>query len=104
VHTIDCLALESGQDADWVDLSWDSEAKGGTARLSVIVKNQPGALAAVANVFGATKANILNLQLVNREGPFHTDIIDLEVADAQHLNRILSALRAIDVVVQADRV
>ncbi|WP_311269073.1 bifunctional (p)ppGpp synthetase/guanosine-3',5'-bis(diphosphate) 3'-pyrophosphohydrolase [Sphingobium sp. WCS2017Hpa-17] len=104
VHTIDCRSLEVEQDDDWVDLSWDSKSKGGTARLSVIVKNQPGALAAVANVFGATKANILNLQLVNREGPFHTDIIDLEVADAQHLNRILSALRAIDVVVQADRV
>jgi GTP diphosphokinase / guanosine-3',5'-bis(diphosphate) 3'-diphosphatase len=55
-------------------------------------------------VFGATKANILNLQLVNREGPFHTDIIDLEVADAQHLSRIVSALRALDTVVQADRV
>ncbi|WP_420144222.1 RelA/SpoT family protein [Sphingobium sp.] len=104
VHTIDCRSLEVDQDDDWVDLSWDSKSKGGTARLSVIVKNQPGALAAVANVFGATKANILNLQLVNREGPFHTDIIDLEVADAQHLNRILQALRAIDVVVQADRV
>jgi GTP pyrophosphokinase len=104
VHTIDCRSLEVDQDDDWVDLAWDSKSKGGTARLSVIVKNQPGALAAVANVFGATKANILNLQLVNREGPFHTDIIDLEVADAQHLNRILSALRAIDVVVQADRV
>ncbi|MBH1992810.1 MAG: bifunctional (p)ppGpp synthetase/guanosine-3',5'-bis(diphosphate) 3'-pyrophosphohydrolase [Sphingomonadaceae bacterium] len=104
VHTIDCRSLEAGQDDDWIDLSWDSKSKGGTARLQVIVKNQPGALAAVANVFGATKANILNLQLVNREGPFHTDIIDLEVADAQHLMRILSALRAIDVVVQADRV
>ncbi|MCI4592440.1 bifunctional (p)ppGpp synthetase/guanosine-3',5'-bis(diphosphate) 3'-pyrophosphohydrolase [Sphingobium sp. BYY-5] len=104
VHTIDCRSLEVDQDDDWVDLSWDSKSKGGTARLSVIVKNQPGALAAVANVFGATKANILNLQLVNREGPFHTDIIDLEVADAQHLNRILSALRALDIVVQADRV
>ena len=104
VHTIDCRQLEAGQDDDWIDLSWDSKSKGGTARLSVIVKNQPGALAAVANVFGATKANILNLQLVNREGPFHTDIIDLEVADAQHLNRILSALRALDAVVQADRV
>ncbi|SEQ92001.1 RelA/SpoT family protein [Sphingobium sp. YR768] len=104
VHTIDCRSLEVDQDDDWVDLSWDSKSKGGTARLSVIVKNQPGALAAVANVFGATKANILNLQLVNREGPFHTDIIDLEVADAQHLNRILQALRAIDIVVQADRV
>ncbi|BBF69106.1 bifunctional (p)ppGpp synthetase/guanosine-3',5'-bis(diphosphate) 3'-pyrophosphohydrolase [Sphingobium sp. 3R8] len=104
VHTIDCRSLEVEQDDDWIDLAWDGKSKGGTARLSVIVKNQPGALAAVANVFGATKANILNLQLVNREGPFHTDIIDLEVADAQHLNRILSALRAIDVVVQADRV
>ena len=104
VHTIDCRSLEVEQGDDWIDLAWDSKSKGGAARLSVIVKNQPGALAAVANVFGATKANILNLQLVNREGPFHTDVIDLEVADAQHLMRILSALRAIDVVVQADRV
>ncbi|WP_145202481.1 RelA/SpoT family protein [Sphingobium sp. B2] len=104
VHTIDCRTLEAGQDDDWVDLSWDSKSKGGTARLQVIVQTQPGALAAVTNVFGATKANILNLQLVNREGPFHTDIIDLEVADAQHLMRILSALRALDTVVQADRV
>ncbi|MET0249223.1 MAG: bifunctional (p)ppGpp synthetase/guanosine-3',5'-bis(diphosphate) 3'-pyrophosphohydrolase [Sphingobium sp.] len=104
VHTIDCRSLEAGQDDDWVDLSWDSRSRGGTARLSVIVQNQPGALAAVTNVFGATRANILNLQLVNREGPFHTDIIDLEVVDAQHLNRILSALRSLDIVVQADRV
>ncbi|KKW94130.1 MULTISPECIES: RelA/SpoT family protein [Sphingobium] len=104
VHTIDCRSLEVDQNDDWVDLAWDSKSKGGTARLQVIVKNQPGALAAVTNVFGATKANILNLQLVNREGPFHTDIIDLEVADAQHLNRILSALRGLDTVVQADRV
>ncbi|MBB3983064.1 GTP pyrophosphokinase [Sphingobium fontiphilum] len=104
VHTIDCHSLESGQDADWVDLSWDTGSKGGTARLSVIVKNQPGALAAVTNVFGATKANILNLQLVNREGPFHTDIIDIEVDDAAHLMRILSALRGLDAVAQADRV
>jgi len=104
VHTIDCLVLESGTDADWVDLSWDSKAKGGTARLSVIVKNQPGALASVANVFGINRANILNLQLVNREGPFHTDLIDLEVEDASHVARILSALRAIDPVVQAERV
>ena len=103
VHTIDCIALETGQDADWVDLSWDTRSKGGTARLQVVVKNQPGTLAAVANIFGVNKANILNLQLVNREGPFHTDIIDLEVNDTVHLMRILSALRSLDCVAQADR-
>src|SRR3546814_13675169 len=55
VHTIDCKTLESGVDADWVDLSWDRNSTGGTARLSVILKNEPGALAAVANIFGANK-------------------------------------------------
>jgi GTP pyrophosphokinase len=104
VHTIDCLALESGQEADWLDLNWDDRASGGTARLQVIVKNQPGSLAAVANIFGVNKANILNLQLANREGPFHTDLIDIEVEDAAHVARIISALRAIDSVVQAERV
>ncbi|MET0363505.1 MAG: TGS domain-containing protein, partial [Sphingobium sp.] len=104
VHTIDCLALEAGTDADWVDLSWDSKSNGGTARLSVIVKNQPGALAAVAHIFATNKANILNLQLVARDGPFHTDIIDIEVDDTAHLARILSALRAVESVVQAERV
>jgi len=104
VHTIDCLALEAGQDADWVDLSWDSKTQGGTARLSVIVKNQPGALATVAHIFATNKANILNLQLVNRDGPFHTDVIDIEVDDTSHLARILSALRAVETVVQAERV
>jgi guanosine-3',5'-bis(diphosphate) 3'-pyrophosphohydrolase len=104
VHTIDCLALEAGQDADWVDLSWASESSGGTARLSVIVKNQPGALAAVAHIFATNKANILNLQLVNRDGPFHTDLIDIEVDDVTHLSRIISALRAVETVVQAERV
>src|SRR3546814_5675000 len=96
VHTIDCKTLESGVDADWVDLSWDRNSTGGTARLSVILKNEPGALAAVANIFGANKANILNLQLSNREGPFHTDIIDIEVHDTAHIMRILSALRSIE--------
>ncbi|MET0362430.1 MAG: bifunctional (p)ppGpp synthetase/guanosine-3',5'-bis(diphosphate) 3'-pyrophosphohydrolase [Sphingobium sp.] len=104
VHTIDCLALEAGTDADWVDLSWDSKSNGGTARLSVIVKNQPGALATVAHIFATNKANILNLQLVNRDGPFHTDVIDIEVDDTSHLARILSALRAVETVVQAERV
>ena len=70
----------------------------------MIVKNQPGALATVANIFGANKANILNLQLINREGPFHTDLIDLEVEDASHVARIISALRAVDAVIQAERV
>ncbi|MFM2099445.1 MAG: hypothetical protein RLZZ366_984 [Pseudomonadota bacterium] len=104
VHTIDCEQLASGVDADWLDLAWGDGSDGATARLSVMVKNEPGALAVVAGVFGSYKANIINLRLDARDTAFHNNIVDLEVHDRQHLMRILAALRATDIVVQAERV
>jgi RelA/SpoT family (p)ppGpp synthetase len=104
VHTIDCVKLADGVDADWVDLAWGDRSEGGTARLVVVVKNEPGSLATMSGIFGAHKANILNLKLANRDGAFHTFEVDLEVADLHHLVRILAALRAADAVASAERV
>jgi GTP diphosphokinase / guanosine-3',5'-bis(diphosphate) 3'-diphosphatase len=104
VHTIDCSGLADGVDTDWLDLAWGDSSEGGAARLNVIIKNEPGALAAMAGIFGAHDANILNLKMENRDHSFHTFIIDLEVVDVQHLMRIIATLRAADVVVQVGRV
>jgi guanosine-3',5'-bis(diphosphate) 3'-pyrophosphohydrolase len=104
VHTIDCENLASGIDADWVDLAWGDESDGGTARLSVVIRNQPGALAVMAAIFGNHGANIVNMAQTSRDGSFHTFQIDIEVHDVQHLMRILAALRATDVVATAERV
>lgn len=103
VHAIDCDVLANGDDADWVDLSWSEDSEGGTARLSVVMRNEPGMLAEVSTIFALNNANIINLRLTNREGDFHTFAIDLEVDDIHHLMRILSALRASDAVAQAER-
>ena len=103
VHSIDCEALADGKDSDWLDLSWGARSGGGSARLAVIVRNEPGALATMAGIFGSHDANILNLKLENRDTGFHTFIVDLEVSDLQHLMRIMAALRATDVVTQAER-
>lgn len=104
VHAIDCPRLSDGTDADWVDLAWGSKTEGGTARLSVIVKNEPGSLAVMAGILGAHKANILNIQLTHRDTAFHTNQVDIEVHDLQHLMRIIAALRAADVISSAERV
>ncbi|WP_164119015.1 bifunctional (p)ppGpp synthetase/guanosine-3',5'-bis(diphosphate) 3'-pyrophosphohydrolase [Sphingorhabdus sp. Alg239-R122] len=104
VHTIDCLKLVNGVDSDWVDLSWGRESDGATARLRIIVYNRPGTLADMAGVFGVQKANIVNLRLTNRDDPFHTFEVDIEVHDKQHLMAIISALRASDAVAQTERV
>ena len=104
VHAIDCLELANGVDADWVDLSWGERSQGAVGRLNVVLYNRPGTLAEMAGMFARNSANVMNLELVQRDDVFHTYEVDLEVQDLAHLTRIMSALRATDAVAQADRV
>jgi RelA/SpoT family (p)ppGpp synthetase len=103
VHKIDCDRLADGADADWVDLAWGDESDGGTARLCIVVRNQPGSLAVIAGILGNHGANIVSMDQTSRDGQFHTFHFDVEVHDVQHLMRILAALRATDVVSIAER-
>jgi RelA/SpoT family (p)ppGpp synthetase len=103
VHTIGCDRLADGIDADWVDLAWGDESDGGTARLCIVIKNEPGSLAAITGILGTHGANIVSLDQVNRDGAFHTFHLDVEVHDVEHLMRILAALRASDSVSTAER-
>ncbi len=102
VHAITCAHLSD--DEDWVDLTWGDKAEGGVARIAVTLKNEPGALGAVATLIGAHKANILGLRLDNRDTTFHLNTIDVEVRNAAHLMKLLAALRAADAVSTAERV
>ena len=104
VHAIDCLELVNGVDADWVDLSWGERSHGAIGRLHVVLYNRPGTLAEMAGVFARNNANVMHLELTQRDDPFHTYVLDLEVQDLAHLTRIISALRATDAVAQAERV
>ena len=104
IHTIDCDELANGDDADWLALNWGDGSDGGTARLMIVLRNEPGSLAVMAGIFATNGANILNLKLENREGGFHSFVVDLEVHDLAHLMRILAALRAAESIVRAERV
>ena len=103
VHVIGCDTLASGIDADWLDLAWGEGSDGGAARLSVIVRDVPGALGAMASVLGAKHANIVNLHLVHRDGSFMTFQVDVEVHDLAHLHAIIAALRGNDLVSSVER-
>jgi (p)ppGpp synthase/HD superfamily hydrolase len=104
VHAIGCDRLADGVDADWVDLAWGDESDGGTARLCIVIKNEPGSLAIITGILGSHGANIVSLDQKARDGSFHTFHLGLEVHDVPHLMRILAALRATDVVSTAERI
>ena len=96
-------SLANGIDADWVDLAWGDETDGGTARLAIVIRNQPGSLAVIAGILGSHGANIVSMDQTARDGSFHTFHLDVEVHDLPHLMRILAALRATEVVSTAER-
>src|SRR4051794_36724356 len=93
VHVIGCDTLASGIDADWLDLAWGEGSDGGAARLAVILRDIPGALGTMSGTLGQRHANIINLQLVHRDGSFQTFHLDIEVHALPPLHAIIAALR-----------
>ncbi|MGA9795254.1 MAG: bifunctional (p)ppGpp synthetase/guanosine-3',5'-bis(diphosphate) 3'-pyrophosphohydrolase [Rhizomicrobium sp.] len=107
IHTIDCDELEKAQMEDWLDVSWDTQAAEigpSLARVSVRVKNVPGALGAVMTVIGSNGGNIFNMKVTDRNTLFFEFLVDIEVRDVAHLQNILGALRVNAVVESVDRV
>ena len=104
VHSIDCLKLASGVDADWLDLTWGERTTGAIGRLQLVLYNRPGTLAEATGIFAGNRANIIHLESTNRDELFGTYEIDLEVSNLAHLTRIVSALRASDAVAEAERI
>ncbi|WP_206239742.1 RelA/SpoT family protein [Novosphingobium terrae] len=103
VHSIACDVLASGQDHDWLDLSWGARTTGAIGRVRCVLYNRPGTLAEVTGIFASTKANIVSLKMASRDELFGTYEVDLDVADLAHLTRIVSSLRASGSVAQAER-
>jgi len=104
VHSIDCLTLASGVDADWIDLSWGERTTGAVGRIRFVLYNRRGTLAEVTGIFAGNHANVTDLHMVQRDDPFGTYEVNLEVNDLAHLTRIVSSLRASDAVAEAERI
>jgi GTP diphosphokinase / guanosine-3',5'-bis(diphosphate) 3'-diphosphatase len=103
VHRIDCTRLADAEGQDWVDLKWHADAGPAVARIRVVVANQPGALAQATAILAQQSANIVNLQLKDRDRAHHSFVMDVEVDDLKHLTNLLSGLKAPRSVVSVER-
>lgn len=104
VHAIDCMVLANSEDGDWLDLSWGEHSQGAVGSVRTLLYNRPGTLADMAGIFASNHANVINIELTQRDSLFHTYEAELEVNDLAHLTRILSSLRASDAVAEAERI
>jgi guanosine-3',5'-bis(diphosphate) 3'-pyrophosphohydrolase len=101
------LTAFDDQPERWIDVRWDIDENNKErfpARISVTAINAPGSLADIAQVVAANDANIHTLSMVRTAPDFTEMLIDLEVWDLKHLNRLLSQLKENASVSDAKRV
>jgi guanosine-3',5'-bis(diphosphate) 3'-pyrophosphohydrolase len=113
IHTKACSTLESFAatperfiDVDWEPAAFagsDKRGEGHTGRVSVIVDNDPGAIAAVANAIARQDGDVVNLRIVSRQADFFEMLVDVEVRDLRQLVNVIAALRAAKHVHQVER-
>ena len=109
IHTHDCKTIAKSRRKDhhdWVDVEWDPEPdRFFTVAIRVIVSNGRGILAKVAAALTSADTNITNVHTEDDEsGNYATMEFSIQVADRQHLARVLRRLRHLPEVVRIMRV
>src|SRR5688500_11142001 len=107
VHGSDCQVIARSRKKEpeqWIDVEWDSR----TSRLfqtsvNVTVENQRGVLAKVASEIAAAGSNIDAISMDEDRALFTTMHLVVEVANRQHLARVLRALRRLPDVKRISR-
>ncbi|MGH8737169.1 MAG: RelA/SpoT family protein [Burkholderiales bacterium] len=108
VHAADCAQIERSRRIEpeqWIDVEWDP----GTTRLflaaiKVTVSNQRGVLAKVASEIAEAGANIDSISMDDDRSLYTTMAFVLEVANRQHLARVMRSLRRLPDVKKIARV
>ena len=106
IHAHDCpTARRSRGDSDkWIDVEWDPlTERMFDVRLNVSVLDQRGVLAKVASAIAQADCNISNVTIDEDRGLYATNRFTLQVADRQHLARVMRALRRIPEVIRITR-
>jgi guanosine-3',5'-bis(diphosphate) 3'-pyrophosphohydrolase len=91
----------------WLDVHWDVDEASGArfpARIEVTAINEPGTLAQIATVIGENDGNISNIRILKSAPDFSVIMIDVQVFDVKHLNRLIAQLRTKPVVSSVQRV
>ncbi|HEY1290786.1 MAG TPA: bifunctional (p)ppGpp synthetase/guanosine-3',5'-bis(diphosphate) 3'-pyrophosphohydrolase [Burkholderiales bacterium] len=107
VHVSECTVIERSRKKEpeqWIDVEWDSRtSRLFQAAVNVTVENQRGVLAKVASEIASAGSNIDAISMDEDRALFTTMHLVVEVANRQHLARVLRALRRLPDVKKISR-
>jgi RelA/SpoT family (p)ppGpp synthetase len=97
VHASDCASIVRSRKKEpeqWIDVEWDARTtRLFQAAINVTVENQRGVLAKVASAIAEAGSNIDSIAMEEDRAVFTTMHFVIEVANRQHLARVMRAVR-----------
>ncbi|TCP40545.1 RelA/SpoT family protein [Rhodovulum marinum] len=107
VHAIDCPRLEKFEDQPdrWVDLHWHSGKHPAvhSVGLYITIRNDAGVLGRICTLIGEQKANISDMEFVDKKPDFYRLLIQVDLRDVEHLHTVMTALEAESDVAEIER-
>jgi GTP pyrophosphokinase/guanosine-3',5'-bis(diphosphate) 3'-pyrophosphohydrolase len=107
IHAADCPVLADFEEQPnrWVDLHWHSGRHPAvySASLKITISNDAGVLGHICTLIGQQKANISDLNFMERKPDFYSLVVEVELRDMEHLHTVLTALEAESDVAQVER-
>jgi (p)ppGpp synthase/HD superfamily hydrolase len=108
VHASECSSIvrsRRNEPDQWLDVEWDLRtSRLFQAAIRVMVENQRGVLAKVASEIAEAASNIDSISMEEDRSLFTSMYLVLEVANRQHLARVMRALRRLPDVKKIERV
>jgi RelA/SpoT family (p)ppGpp synthetase len=108
VHASDCRSIVRSRKKEpdqWIDVEWDARTtRLFQAAINVTVENQRGVLAKVASEIAEAGSNIDSITMEEDRTVFTAMHFVIEVANRQHLARVMRALRRLPDVKKISRV
>ncbi|SHJ14463.1 GTP pyrophosphokinase [Palleronia salina] len=98
IHAIDCPTLVDFEDQPerWVDLHWHSgnHPSVNTVTFDLTMTNDAGVLGRICTLVGAQKANISDMEFIDRKPDFYRVRMDVDLRSVEHMHAVRLALEA----------
>ncbi len=108
IHAIDCDFLMAYEDQPelWMDVQWHEGTHPAVypVTLDIIISNDAGVLGRICTLIGTQKANISDLEFVDRKPDFYRLRVNVELRNVEQLHSLMSILEIESEVASIKRV
>ena len=105
---MDCPMLKKYEDEPerWLDIEWNDDIKSDKlypVRLHVVIADKPSALATVSTTVSKYNSNISHLFTTSKSPGFMELTMDVDVKNAEHLEEVMTALKALPIIISVEK-